>query len=141
MTEKGKGRRFRQPFSLKFIFRRFLIGEIKLQYLCKDMVTADVVVDYRNRSVRCVVYTDDFIITPFGKRAAPTIKDFEEFLESRCFPRERRNCAQLLADLGLSHYWPLDIVLKTHGRQLEDFCWIKFDGEKLDYERDIKLRD
>ena len=114
---------------------------LKFQYMNKDAVMADVVVDRGNRSVTCVNYTDDITLRPFGRRTDPTREDFIDFLESRCFPRERRNCKQLLADLGLKDYVPLSIVEKTHGRQLEDFCWIKFEGEDLDYERDIKLRD
>jgi putative transcriptional regulator len=109
--------------------------------MCRDAVMADVTVDYRSKSVHCVNHTEKMILRPFGIRNAPTIRDFERFLESRCFPRERRNCKQLLDDLGLDYYTPLGIVRKTHGRQMEDYCWIRFEGEKLDYERDIKLRD
>jgi len=115
--------------------------QLKFQYMHKDTVLADVVFDRQNRSISCINYTDDITLRPFGRRAEPTPEDFLDFLESRCFPRERRNCKQLLADLDLTEYVPLSIVRKTHGRQLEDYCWIKFEGEELDYERDIKLRD
>jgi hypothetical protein len=114
---------------------------LKFKYMCRDAVVADVVVDRRNKSVTCVNYTNDITLRPFGVNDNPTMADVGEFFESRCFPRERRNCKQLLADLGLTEYVPLSIVEKTHGRQLEDYCWIKFEGEELDYERDIKLRD
>ena len=117
------------------------MDQIKFQYMCKNAVVADVIVNRQDKSVTCTNYTDDITLRPFGRRSAPTIEDFMRFLESRCFPRERRNCEQLLNDLGLDHYTPLGIVEKTHGRQLEDYCWIKFEGEDLDYERDIKLRD
>jgi len=115
--------------------------QLKFQYMHKNTVLADVVFDRQNRSISCVNYTDDITLRPFGRRAEPTPDDLLDFLESRCFPRERRNCEQLLADLGLTGYVPLSIAKKTHGRQLEDYCWIKFAGEELDYERDIKLRD
>ena len=115
--------------------------QLRFQYMCRDTVVADVNVNRRDRSVSCVNYTEDITLRPFGRRATPTMEDFADFLESRCFPRERRNREQLLADLGLKDYVPLSIVEKTHGRQLEDYCWIRFEGEDLDYERDIKLRD
>ena len=114
---------------------------LKFQYMYKDIVAADVVVDYRNKQVSCVNYTEDITLRPFGTVTELSMRDFERLLENRCFPRERRNCKQLLADLGLEYYTPLGIVRKTHGRQLEDFSWIRFEGEDLDYERDIKLRD
>ena len=114
---------------------------VRFQYLERDKVTADVEVDYAARSVRYQPYSDDIYALPFGVKTSPNIADFSRFLESRCFPGDRRNCKQLLEDLGLDEYIPLDIVRKTHGRQLEDYCWIRFEGEELDYEKDIKLRD
>ena len=114
---------------------------LRFQYLHRDTVVADVSVDRKNRRVTCINHTDDIVHRPFGRRTSPTMEDFANFLESRCFPRERPNCGQLLSDLGLTDYVPLSIVEKTHGRQLEDYCWIRFEGEDLDYERDIKLRD
>lgn len=117
------------------------MDQLKFQYLCRDTVVADVVVDHKEHNVHCVNYTDDVTLKPFGVNSNPSVADAAEFFESRCFPRERRNCEQLLADLGLDSYNPLDIVRKTHGRQLEDYCWIKFEGEDLEYERDIKLRN
>lgn len=114
---------------------------IEFKYMNKNDVASDVTVDYESGRVTCVNYTSDIYDTPFGVLKYPTINDFEEFLESRCFPKERRNCKQLLDDVGLINYSPLLIVQKTHGVQLEDYSWIKFKGEELDYEKDIKLRD
>ena len=114
---------------------------LRFQYMHRDTVAADVAVDFENRRVTCVNHTDDVTLQPFGAKDNPNMADVGEFFESRCFPRERRNCDQLLADLGLDYYTPLGIVRKTHGRLLEDYCWIRFEGEELDYERDIKLRD
>jgi len=114
---------------------------LRFQYMKQNQVTADVEVDYDAKTVTCHSYTEDIYALPFGVNKNPTIADVSRFFESRCFPRERRNCKQILEDLGLDAYIPLDIVRKTHGRQLEDYCWIKFEDEELDYEKDIKLRD
>ena len=114
---------------------------IRFQYLQRDKVNAEVELDESCKKIKYQTYTDNIYLLPFGANMEPTIADLSRFLESRCFPKERRNCTQLLDDLGLDEYIPLDIVRKTHGRQLEDYCWIRFEGEDLDYERDIKLRD
>ena len=114
---------------------------LRFQYMERDKKTADVEVDYASKTVNYKTYADDIYALPFGVNMQPNIADVNRFFESRCFPKERRNCKQLLEDLGLEEYIPLDIVRKTHGRQLEDYCWILFEGEELDYERDIKLRD
>ena len=129
------------PLGGMGLFALWVMDELRFQYMCRDAVMADVVVNRHNKRITCVNYTDDITLRPFGCRQSPVMEDFARFLESRCFPRERRNCGQLLADLGIDYYSPLDIVRKTHGRQLEDYCWIRFEGEDLDYEHDIKLRD
>lgn len=116
---------------------------IEFDYMRKNEVMAHVVVNYTEHKVTVENYTDDLIERPFGVNENPSIQDFENFLESRCFPKTRRNCKQLLRDLDVPYYSPILIVQKTHGRQYEDFSWIRFKGEenKIDYERDIKLRD
>lgn len=116
---------------------------IEFDYMRENEVMAHVVVNYTEHKVTVENYTDDLIERPFGVNENPSIQDFENFLESRCFPKTRRNCKQLLRDLDLPYYSPILIVQKTHGRQYEDFSWIRFKGEegKVDYERDIKLRD
>ena len=114
---------------------------LRFQYMKLNQTTADVEVDYSAKTVVYRPYTEDVYALPFGVNKTPTIADVVRFLESRCFPKERSNCKQILKDLGLDEYTPLEIVRKTHGRQYEDFCWVKFDGEVLDYEADIKLRD
>ena len=116
-------------------------GKIRFQYMEREIVTANVEVDYAVKNVKYQPLTKDIYALPFGVNMSPSIADVSRFFESRCFPKDRRNCKQLLEDLGIDDYVPLDIVRKTHGRQLEDYCWILFEGEELDYERDIKLRD
>jgi hypothetical protein len=113
----------------------------KFEYLWRNNVSAVVGYDMKTRKVIVTNFTDDNIKRPFGVRVSPTFEDLERFFESRCFPKERYNLKRLLDDLGLNRYDPFDIVEITHGRQYEDYAWIRFEGEDLDYERDIKLRD
>lgn len=116
---------------------------IEFDYMERNEVMAHVIVNYTEHKVTVQNYTDDLFARPFGVNENPSIQDFEDFLETRCFPKTRRNCKQLLRDLDVPYYSPILIVQKTHGRQYEDFSWIRFKGEegKVDYERDIKLRD
>lgn len=46
----------------------------------------------------------------FGVNENPTLQDFEEFLEDRCFPRERYNINEMLIELKLDNYNPLEII-------------------------------
>lgn len=114
---------------------------LKFKYMWKSNCTADVTADIKNKKITVENYSDDWLMRPFGLNESPTMVDLDEFFESRCFPKSRHNCTQLLADLGLQVYDPLDICLVTRGRQWDDFNWILFEGDDADYERDVKLRD
>ena len=118
-----------------------MINMVRFQYMFQNQVTADVEFDYSTKEVQYKTYTDNIYLLPFGVNMKPKIPDVSRFLESRCFPKERRNRNQLLEDLELDAFVPLEIVRKTHGILLEDYCWIRFEREDLEYERDIKLRD
>lgn len=41
--------------------------------------------------------------------------------------------------MGLQQYNPYDIVRITHGKMVNDPCWIRFDGETLSYEELIGM--
>jgi len=112
---------------------------IKFQYMKQNRVMADVTADYASKKVTVVNYTDDNVGKPFGVNTAPTVADFEAFLEDRCFPKARYDSKLILETLGLDWYEPLLIVKKTHGRMVDDCYWLKFEGEDLEYERDIKF--
>lgn len=106
----------------------------------RDELSAKVIVDSKRQVVDVKQYTDDILARPFLKRDEDvTVDDVMNFLEDRCFPRERVNARQLLNDLGLKSYNPLRIVKKTHGLMVDDFLWIKFRGEKVTYDN-IKIR-
>ncbi|MCD7820368.1 MAG: hypothetical protein LUH07_15185 [Lachnospiraceae bacterium] len=55
-----------------------------------------------------------------GAGRKPVWDDFEEFLESRRFPKTRDHLRLVLSDLGLDFYDPLAIVKKTKGRMVEE---------------------
>ena len=111
----------------------------KFYVMWKDKRVAEIKVDYKNEIVKLTNFDDDPLHLPFGVLTNPTYKDFEDYLEDRCFPRTRYDCKDLLNFLGVQHYEPYSIVKKTHGIQWEDFMWLTWDGDNTKYE-DIKAR-
>ena len=63
----------------------------------------------------------------FGVNETPSFEDYEEFIESRCFPRTRDKMKIMLEGLGIPFYDPILIVEKTGGRMAEDDFWIKIE--------------
>ena len=72
-------------------------------------------------------YTNNFIKKAFGRNEKPTFEEYEEFLESRCFPRQRDKIKLVLEDLNLPFYDPFMIIEKTEGRMAEDDFWIRIE--------------
>jgi hypothetical protein len=56
-----------------------------------------------------------------------------QFLLGRSFERARPDCDELLNYLGLETYNPYEIVQKTHGVCPDDYWWLKFDGEEINW--------
>lgn len=103
------------------------IYPLRLWYMEKDMVCTIIDVDERNQRIEIYNYTNDNISRAFGKEEHPTFKDYEEFLESRCFPRTRDKMKLMLRELDLPFYDPFMIIEKTEGRMAEDNHWIKIE--------------
>lgn len=85
------------------------------KYKNHDKICSIITVDYKTEKVSVTNYTDNFIFKAFGNNENPTMSDFNNFLESRCFPRTRDNLKMHLRELGLDYYDPLSIVKKTKG--------------------------
>lgn len=96
-----------------------------LEYYDRDKLSTTINVDYKRQKVSIVNYTDDLIARAFGINENPSFQDFEDFLESRCFPRSRDHLKWVLRDLGLDCYDPLAIIQKTYGKMADDYMWLK----------------
>lgn len=96
-------------------------------------------VEIGDKDVNVISYTDRVGDQQFPEDKV-TFDDVYDWLEYRCFPRTRANCKELLKRMGLSAYDPLDIIHVTHGMLWDDYIWVKFEGEEIEY-KDIKLRD
>ena len=84
-------------------------------------------VDDRTRQVRIKNFVTDPLFRAFGRTAEPTYEEYEEFLESRCFPPTRDKMKIILKELNLPFYDPFMIIQKTQGRMAEDNFWIQIE--------------
>lgn len=100
---------------------------LRLWYMHKQNVCTIIDVDEMNREVEIVNYTDNLIFKAFGSEEQPTFKQYEEFLQSRCFPESRDKMKLILKDLDLPFYDPFMIIEKTEGRMAEDDFWIRIE--------------
>lgn len=80
------------------------------------------------------------VMLPFGINTNPTMKDLQNFYESRCFPRDRVNCNSILKRLDIPFYEPELICRRLHGVDNDDYMWLNFsDEEQVTYD-DVRLR-
>lgn len=101
--------------------------QMRLWYMHGDEICTIIDVDERKRLVKIYNYTKDYIFRAFGREERPTFEQYEEFLESRCFPKSRDKMKLILRELDLPFYEPLLIIEKTQGRMAEDNFWIKIE--------------
>jgi len=97
----------------------------RMWYMYKNKKCTLIDVDELNRTVRIKNYARNIQFCAFGINSEPTYEEYEEFLESRCFPRTRDKMKIILEDLDLPFYDPLLIIEKTKGRMAEDDFWIE----------------
>lgn len=101
--------------------------KIRLFYMHGNTVCTVIDVDDMLQKVMIRNYTDNLLYRAFGKEEHPTYKDYEEFLESRCFPEGRDKMKIMLKQYDIPFYDPFLIIEKTEGRMAEDDFWIKIE--------------
>lgn len=100
---------------------------LRLFYMYKSTVCTVIDVDEAKREVRIRNYIDKPFYRAFGVNTEPSFEDYENFLESRCFPRERDMMKLELKRLDIPFYDPIMIIEKTQGRMAEDDFWIRIE--------------
>lgn len=100
---------------------------MRLWYMYCNEICTVIDVEESSRKIKIYNYTNHPLMRAFGKIEKPTFEQYEEFLESRCFPRTRDKMKLILRDLDLPFYDPLMIIEKTEGRMAEDDFWIKIE--------------
>lgn len=98
---------------------------LRITYMFRRQPCTVIDVDFLGHKVSIQNKTDDILHRAFGVLEQPTWNDFENFLWDRCFPQTRGNCNELLRNLGLTDYDPLQIVEKTKGRLADDEMWLR----------------
>ena len=82
-------------------------------------------VDEMRREVQIRNYTNRIQYRAFGVNGEQSFEEYQEFLESRCFPRSGDKMKIRLQELGIPFYDPLLIIEKTQGRMVEDEFWLQ----------------
>lgn len=100
---------------------------LRLLYMFRDQLCTVIDVDEKNKTVQVTNYTECMLKRAFGVVEHPGYEQYEEFLESRCFPRSRDKMKWILRDLNLPFYDPFMIIEKTEGRMAEDDFWIRIE--------------
>ena len=101
--------------------------KLRLFYMFENTVCTIIDIDESERKVMIKNYIDNPQFRAFGINTEPTFEDYEEFIESRCFPRTRDKLKLELQKIGVPFYDPLLIVEKTEGRMAEDRFWIRIE--------------
>lgn len=103
-----------------------------INYYNNQKLCTKINVNEKEKTLTIENFTESPIERAFGINENPTWQDFEEFLESRCFPRNRHHIQLNLKELGLSEYNPMEICKKTNGRHSKDQQWMEFEEEPYD---------
>ena len=68
-----------------------------------------------------------------------TINSFNDFLESRLPDKTRSDIDDILKRYGLRFFNPIQMCMKSYGRNMSDFLWLRFNDKKETF-ADIRLR-
>ncbi len=82
-----------------------------------------------SKLIKNEVYTDNVIIRPFP--ATANLMGILGILRSRVICHERCD-EEMLKSMGLTEYNVYDIFRNTHGVDIDDFIWFKFDEDRED---------
>lgn len=100
---------------------------LRLKYYFRKQLCSIIDVDERNRRVEVYNYQTELIYKAFGNINSPTYEEYEEFLASRCIPKERDKIKIHLKELNIPFYEPMLIIEKTKGKMAEDEFWLEIE--------------
>ena len=101
--------------------------KLRLWYMYDNMVCSVIDVDEPGHKVIVHNYIDDPMYRAFGVNTEPSFEEYEELLESRCFPPTRDKMKLELKRLDIPFYDPIMIIEKTQGRMADDNFWIRIE--------------
>ncbi|MCD8054127.1 MAG: transcriptional regulator [Lachnospiraceae bacterium] len=100
---------------------------LRFFYMYRQRLCTLIDVNELKQEVYIKNYTDEIMYRAFGVNEKPSYKDYQEFLESRCFPESRDKMKLILRDMNLPFYDPFLIIQKTEGRMAEDDFWLRIE--------------
>ena len=103
------------------------VWPLRIWYMYDSDVCTLIDVNECERKVKVKNYTEKIMFRAFGVVENPDYKQYQEFLESRCFPESRDKMKLVLKDFGLPFYDPIMIIEKTEGRMAEDDFWLRIE--------------
>lgn len=101
-----------------------------IKFYNEDILETTIYANEKKKTIAIENHTNDIIHLAFGVNTSPTWEDFEAFLEDRCPPSSRQNIKEILNDLDIQYYDPIQICEKTEGRTAEDNSWMEIDWER-----------
>lgn len=102
--------------------------EVKiLRFYDKETLCSVIYADFTEHTLAVENEDVPLLKTVFGNNSLPNWKDFMDFLEERCVPRQRAGLREYLETLGLAEYDPMAIIEKTGGRMTEDQQWLSIE--------------
>lgn len=103
---------------------------LRILYMHQNNICSIIDVDEKQKEVEVYNYVNDDIYKAFGKKIDINYEDYELFLESRCFPKERDKIKIMLEMYNIPFYDPILIIEKTNGRMAEDSFWLKIERKR-----------
>lgn len=104
----------------------------------KDEAAAEVAVSDDKKNVHIKKIIPDSIKQPFcGNKLG--LERVYNFLKSRCYEDGRADLPEILKQAGLTGNNPWKWCRISHGVTYDDFFWVRFPGEKLEW-KDVKIR-
>lgn len=98
---------------------------LKYEYMDGEKLATEILVNFSDKKVRIKNHTDEILNRAFGVNVTPNWQDFNDFIEERCFPKNRDMLKDVLSDYGLSDFDAFRIVEETGGVMAGDRKWIR----------------
>ena len=107
--------------------------ELNFKVMFMDEVVAHIIIK-NNTLIKVDIFNNVPYKQPFLKQPV-SLKYIRTFLEKRAISQ----CKNDNSETHLSESEVIDILKETHGASFDDFLWVKFTGENINW-NEIKLR-
>ena len=103
-----------------------------------DIPVIDIETNEKNRVIGYKKYIPDGRMQVMWGNNITTERLYN-FLKSRCYEDNRADLQEILEYHGLTSNNPYEWCRLTHGVTYEDFTWIRYDDEQLEW-KDVRIR-